>query len=106
MKLQKIGPGPLSRATKKAMAECGNLLDTVWDPPASERLVLDVLPALRRSIDAERSTGTSLSEMVRTRRFTERVSREVLGVTSALLDSPPSSQPPGPETGHDYDQSV
>jgi hypothetical protein len=81
MKLQKIGPGPLSRAEKKALAECGNLLDTIWDPPSSERLVLDVLPALRRSIDAERLTGTSLSEMVRTRRFTERVSREVLGAS-------------------------
>ena len=49
--------------------------------PASERLVLNLLPTLQRSIDAGRAAGTPLSEMVRTRRFAERVWREVLGVT-------------------------
>jgi hypothetical protein len=54
----------------------------VWDPPAAERLVIDLLPAARRSIDAERAAGTPLSEAVRTRRFAERVRREVLGETT------------------------
>jgi len=81
MKMRVIGPGPLPRAPKLAAARCDKLLDIVWDPPASERLVLNLLPALQRSIEAERTAGTPLSEMVRTRRFAERVRREVLGVT-------------------------
>ncbi len=79
MKLRMIGSSPLPRSPKKAAAELETLLDTIWTPHASERVILDLLPALRRSIDSERSTGTPLSEMVRTRRFTERVRQEVLG---------------------------
>jgi len=69
MKMRVIGPGPLPRAPKLAAAKSKKLLDIVWDPPASERLVLNLLPALQRSIEAERTAGTPLSEMVRTRRF-------------------------------------
>jgi len=80
MKLQVIGPGPLPRAPKKADAACGKLLDVIWDPSESEKRVLDLVPALYRAIDSERPAKTSLSEMVRTRRFAERVRQEVLGV--------------------------
>jgi hypothetical protein len=84
MKILVIGPGPLPRASKAARARCDMLVDTVWDPVNSERLVFNPLPLLQRSIDAERATGTSLSEMVRTKRFADRVRREVLHVTSQL----------------------
>jgi hypothetical protein len=79
MKLQLIGPGPLPRAPKKADAACGKLLDVIWDQSESERLVLNLAPALHRAIESERSGRSSLSEMVRTRRFAERVQQEVLG---------------------------
>lgn len=79
MKIRVIGSGPLPRAPKAATASCEKLLKVVWDPPAAERLVIDLLPAVRRSIDAERAAGTPLSEAVRTRRFAERVRQEVLG---------------------------
>jgi hypothetical protein len=78
MKIRIIGPGPLPRAAKAARAKCDKLLEAVWDPASSERLVFNLLPVLRRSIDAERVTGTPLSEMVRTKRFAERVQHEVL----------------------------
>ena len=78
VKLQVIGSGPLPSAPKKAKAMCDTLLDVIWDPPGSERRVLDLVPALYRAIESERPTGTSLSEMVRTRRFAERVRQEVL----------------------------
>lgn len=79
MKLQVIGPGPLPKTAKKADAACGRLLDIVWDQQKSEQLVLDLVPALYRAIDSERPDRTSLSEVVRTRRFAERVRHEVLG---------------------------
>jgi hypothetical protein len=79
MKMRVIGPGPLPRAPRAAAADCNKLLEIVWDPAASERLVLNLLPALQRSIDAERAGGAPLSEVVRTRRFAERVRQEVVG---------------------------
>jgi hypothetical protein len=83
MKLQVIGPGPLPKAAKKADAACGKLLDIVWDQQKSEQLVLDLVPALYRAIDSERPSRTSLSEVVRTRRFAERVRQEVLGARNS-----------------------
>jgi AIPR protein len=82
MKMQVIGSGSLPRAPKAAAASCEKLLEIVWDPPACERLVIDLLPAVQKSIDAERAAGTPLSEAVRTRRFAERVRREILGGTA------------------------
>jgi hypothetical protein len=70
----------LPKASKKADAACGKLLDIVWDQQKSEQLVLDLVPALYRAIGSERTGRTSLSEVVRTRRFAERVRQEVLGV--------------------------
>jgi hypothetical protein len=73
---------PTATRPKGSDCECEKLLKVAWDPPAAERLVIDLLPAVRKSINAERAAGTPLSEAVRTRRFAERVRQEVLGETT------------------------
>jgi hypothetical protein len=79
MKVKLLGIEPLPAAPRKAQERCQRILDTVWDTRRSERLMLDLLPALQRAIDAELTSGIPLGEMVRTERFAERVRREVLG---------------------------
>jgi len=85
MKLREIGPGALPGVSKKANAECSKLLDIIWDPPKLEKLVLELAPALYKAINSERSTGISLSDMSRTKRFAERVRQEVLGARNGRL---------------------
>lgn len=79
IKLKLLGTEPLPAAPKKVHERCERILETVWDMRRSERLMLDLLPAVQRSIDAELAAGVPLGEMVRTERFAERVRREVLG---------------------------
>lgn len=78
MKLRVLGPGPLPSRPQAVTRACEQLLAMAWDQDSSERLVLDLLPALQRSIDAELADGTPLGEMVRTQRFADRVRQEVL----------------------------
>jgi hypothetical protein len=82
MKMRILGPGPLPQAPKKAANECEKLLDLVWNQPAAERLAIDIQTVLQRVINAERTTGASLSELARTRRFADHMRREILGAAS------------------------
>lgn len=83
IKLRLLGPGPVSSSPRAAERECERILKVVWDPIASEHLVLDLLRPLQRAIDAELEGGVPPGEMVRTQRFAERFRREVLGTTSS-----------------------
>jgi hypothetical protein len=79
LKLRLLGPDKLTHSSKAAVRQCQRILDVVWDPNESERLVLELLGPLQRAIDAE--PGVRLGEIVRTQRFAESVRREVLGTT-------------------------
>ena len=64
---------------KTAERECAKLLAVLWDASAAEKLVLDLLPPLRRAIAAEPTPDLPLGRVVRTQRFADRMRREVLG---------------------------
>ena len=62
------------------MQQCQRILDVIWDPGASVRLVFQVLPAITRAIEAEKQAGVPLGEMVRNRRFADQVRQDLLGI--------------------------
>lgn len=71
-----------SMNAKGADRECERILAVMWDANEAEKLVLDLIPPLQRAIDAEKANGVPLGEMVRTKRFADRVRAEVLGKSS------------------------
>jgi hypothetical protein len=79
IKLSLLGAERLARSPRRAVQQCQKILDVVWDPGASERLVFQVLPAIARTIEIEKQAGVPLGEMVRNRRFADRMRRDLLG---------------------------
>jgi len=53
MKVKLLGIEPLPAAPRKVQERCERILDVVWDTRRSERLMLDLLPALQRAVNAE-----------------------------------------------------
>lgn len=86
IKLRVLGRSALPHAPREVTRTCQKLLAMLWDPNRAERLVaLDLVPVLQRAIDAEPAGGAPLGEMVRTRRFADRVRDEVLGSRAGTI---------------------
>jgi hypothetical protein len=79
MKMRLLGRDALPQSPKKVVERCDKILNVVWDPWKSERLIEELLPCFKKAMDAELAAGVPVGEMVRTRRFAEAVEREVLG---------------------------
>jgi hypothetical protein len=66
IKLRLPGAPSLPPGPKATEHTCAKILEIIWDPARSERLVLDLLRALKKAVDAELDLGVPLGEMVRT----------------------------------------
>jgi hypothetical protein len=70
------------RNPRTAASESSPILKAMWDPAVSEQLVLSLLRPLQRAITLETETGTPLRDLVRTQRFAELVTQEVLATAA------------------------
>jgi hypothetical protein len=75
-----LGASEIPGNPKALRKLCDEVLDTVWDGNAAERLILDLVPCLERAAQSERARGVSVGELVRTNWFADVVRRE-LGIT-------------------------
>ena len=75
--LRILGASEIPGSPKALQKLCAEVLDTVWDGSAAERLVLDIVPCLERAAQRERARGVPVGELVRTNRFADEVRREL-----------------------------
>jgi AIPR protein len=78
--LRFLDTGEIPGNPKALRKLCDEVLATVWDGPAAERLILDIVPCLERAARSERAHGVAVGELVRTNWFADVFRRE-LGVS-------------------------
>ena len=75
-----LGSGPVPASPKGAQAACKKILDAMWSPLQAEYLVNRLLPAVTAAMEEEAKAGVPLGEMVRGKRFADRVRAAVLAL--------------------------
>lgn len=82
IRLRLLGPSLQLKNAKAVAADCERVLKVAWNANAAEKLVLDLLPPIKKAIDVDAASGVPISELVRTQRFAERVRAEILNLST------------------------